>query len=272
MFIISSTPGRLGNQIYQLFNIIYSALENKQQINVEKLKGLSFIFDLKLITDNFNLLYKENNLIKCCHFFPRNLHLVEKRTINLEEYFNISKQFIQPYMIDLPSFESTICVIHMRSGDQFKNSNTHPSYVQPPLNYYCKIIDEFDDRYSKFIVLTEPDMKNPCINALKNYSNKVEIRSNTTEEDYKFLLRAQNIVLCRSTFSDSVVFLSKHIKNLYLWNYCHCFTNTSIIPKHINVKSLELEKPYIECGSWKNNNEQLQLMINYKKEDIKFVN
>mgnify|MGYP003985618975 CR=1 FL=1 len=271
MFIISSTPGRLGNQVYQLLHVIYSSIIDKQQINIKMLSKLKFIFNLEKIEDNFNKCFETNNKVKKCHFFPRNLHLVNKRTIDLQKYFSISNTYIKPYLIDLPVLNADICLIHIRSGDQFINSKTHPSYVQPPFNYYTKIIDKYDNIYSKFIVLTEPDMLNPCIKLLKDYSSKVEIVSNKVEDDYKYLLRTQNLIISRSSFSDSIVFISKNLKNLYFWDYCHCLSDKSIISENINVESLSLTKPYIECGNWKNTKEQIKLMVNYKKEDIIFI-
>ena len=121
--------------------------------------------------------------------------------------------------------------------------------------------------------MTEPDLLNPCISKLKEYSNKVEILTNSPEEDYIYFLRAESIVLSFSTFSDTTVYLSPNLKNLYFWNYQHVFSDKTVIPKNINLYSLILTKPYIERGNWDSHNDKnIKLMIDYKLDDVIFEN
>lgn len=270
MLFVSNTPGRLGNQILQLLHIMYEAVREKQQIEISKLSSLDFMFNLNDIKENFNKEFLKNNNEKKSHFFPRNLHLIEKRTIDINKYFTISGKYIKPFFKKelFNPLDEKICVIHIRSGDEFGKFKSHPTYVQPPFNYYTKIIDTYFEDYDQFLIVTEPDMLNPCINKLKNYNKKIKVVSNTVEEDYSLLLRAQSLVLSRSSFSDTSVFISPNLKKLFFWNYCHCFSDMSVIPKYIEVKSLILTKPYIKCGEWTHDNKQLELMINYDYNNI----
>jgi len=243
MFIFSNKKGRFGNNIYQLINILYEALIYGQQININQLENLQCILNITDLQKNFNLQFKSNNKNISHHFFPKDLHLSEKRKINLEKYFEISKKYIQPYLLNTEKVSDKICCIHIRSGDLFYND--HTGYVQPPLAYYKKIINEFNNKYDIFYLITEPDMKNPCIQKLKEYSNKIKIISDTIQNDYKLLLSCHSIVLSRSSFSDTSVFLNKNLKNIYFWNHCHCLSDTSVIPKNINVYSLITKVQYI---------------------------
>lgn len=285
MYYISKCPNGLGNRIYQLIHIMYEAENNKQQINIQQLKNkiksnerqydMQLILNIDTIEDNFNNLYLPNNIIKKDSFFPKDLHRITKRKVNLSKYFEISNKYIKPYFnenVNQPLNEK-ICVIHIRSGDLITNNygRTHPIYVLPPLVYYTKIIDTYNEDYDTFLLITEPDMKNPVINKLKDYSNKVKIQSLSAEEDYITLLRAQSLVLCWSTFSDTAVYLSPNLKNLFFWNDSHCLSDKSVIPKNINYKSLKLTKPYIERGKWNGfDKNQHKLMLEYKQEDIIF--
>tara|TARA_Y100000389_G_scaffold29102_1_gene24799 strand:- start:59 stop:550 length:492 start_codon:yes stop_codon:yes gene_type:complete len=155
-------------------------------------------------------------------------------------------------------------------GDIF-SKGTHTGYVQPPLNYYKKIIDDTFDKYEKFILISEPDYKNPCIKLLEKYRNKVFIQSGNIVQDYNMLLKTQSIILSRSSFSDSTIFLNSNIKNIYFWNYGSIFCDISIIPNHINVERYKLLEKYINIGEWKCLPEQLQLIINYSKEKVEKI-
>lgn len=286
MFYLQNSNNGLGNIIYQLLNIIYQALIYKQKINLQELKNtgkyknrkynLNKIFNIDEIQNNFNKQIENNQkeILKKSTFFPLNLHSIQKRNIDVSKYFEISNKFIKPYLnlnnSEFCTLDKRICLIHIRSGD-ILSRKPHSLYVQPPLNYYIKIINEYNDKYDKFIIITEPDMLNPCIKKLKEYSDKIEIKSQKVEDDYSYLLRAQSIVLSWSTFSDTIVYLSPNLKNLFFWNDSHVFSNKSVLPNNINVKSIKLLKPYIERYKWNlYDKKQYKLLLEYNINDIIF--
>ena len=274
MNTISHKYGRVGNNIYQLLNILYESIKHNKKINIKTLYYLTPLFNIKQIEEYFNnnITINDNdndNDTITDHFFPKNLHLSNERTVDLQQYFNIAQEFILPYIsVDVSPLPEDVCVIHIRSGDQFSGS-PHSGYVQPPTNYYIKIIEETKDKYNTFIIVTEPDKKNPCIKQLQEYSNKIKVISTSVKDDYTLLLRTQSIILSRSSFSDTSIFLNPNLKYLYFWNYSHCLCDTSIIPQHIHTRKVDLHAPYIKCGEWNpNKKEQLQLMIEYDIKDI----
>ena len=116
-------------------------------------------------------------------------------------------------------------------------------------------------------------MNNPCINLLKQYSNKVYIKTGNVMDDYILLLQAQILILSWSSFSDTTVYLSPNLKTVFYLNYEHCFGDKSQLPKDISFKSLTLNKPYIKRGEWDyKNKKQVNLMIQYPITDIEFEN
>lgn len=268
MYIISEQYGRFGNNIYQLLNILLQADKDNDNIDLSIMYYLEPIINIKKLENLFNILHKKNDVIYKQHFMPKDLHLVNKRNIDLSKFFILSTKYIQLcFNCNIKPLESNICLIHIRSGDIFCKQ-CHPAYIQPPLNYYKKIINDTEHLYDKYYIITEHDMNNPCIKLLNGYKNKVEIKLDNVFNDYNLLLKTQSIILSRSSFSDSSIFINPNIKNIYFWNYGHNLCDTSIIPSHINIYKYNLTEKYIEIGEWTYSQSQLDLIINYKIENI----
>tara|TARA_B110000211_G_C14012977_1_gene524076 strand:+ start:17 stop:883 length:867 start_codon:yes stop_codon:yes gene_type:complete len=288
MLILKPYGGRFGNKILQLLNVLNEAFTKKQQVRLDNLNyivSVSPIIDLKKIENKFKELFTEDGENISNTFFPRNLHLPNKRTIDIRRYFIMAKMFILPNLkVELPSLDENICLIHIRSGDLFNMNTPHSGYVQPPLNYYKKIINDFKYKFKKFYIICQPikenifgenydraykgNKVNPCITELLKLPN-VELIKGNLYEHYSLMLRTKSIVLSRSSFSDTTVFLNKKLKNIFFWNWNHYFGDKSVLPKNINVYSYKLTKPYID--SWKCSDAQLKLMIDYGIDDIKLA-
>lgn len=268
-YTITNKFGRTGNNIYQLLEIMRQAEIANNKINIDKLNYLDEIINLKKLVDLFNR-NKESKVEKINDFFPKNLHLPAKRVINVHDYFLLSEKYIKPCLKLKEKLSSNIAVIHIRSGDEFSSFNRPSNYIQPPLAYYQFIIDNIEKDYEQFIIITEPDMRNPVINKLKEYNEKIKIISNSVLEDYSLLLRAETLILSRSSFSDTSVFLSPNLKNLYFWSYNHCLMDTTVIPKNINFKCIELTERYTTSEEWRSSKEQRELMLTYEKVNCKF--
>ena len=98
MYILENIKDGLGNRIYCIINILYEAILNEDQINLEQLNNkqtgkLQYkydkILDIKKIQDNFNKEFIKKNKNKNNTFFPRNLHRINKREIDVSKYFTI---------------------------------------------------------------------------------------------------------------------------------------------------------------------------------------
>lgn len=254
---INQWYGRLGNNIQQISNAIYYCHKNKinfyspphefiNQIGIKFGKKTSF-------SSRFFFFEKHNNDFEC-----------EVQEINSKRR-EICKRFITPSLkMRTPIFEQEAygddtIVIHIRSGDIFSN-NPHALYVQNPLWYYNKIIEQFD----RAIVVTESDFANPVLQEISK-NKKVEIRTGSLEEDFEFLMRAKNLATSGvSTFSIAAALCSQKIKTLYcsdifLTEHLNptMLYNTDVEVKMINIKN------YIKIGEWKNTSEQRLRMISY---------
>ena len=285
MLILEAYYGRLGNKMYQLMNILNEAIKKKQPVNLNNINYLTpitGIINIEYIENIFKKLYKDDGKNIKSNFFPKDLHLANKRTVDISKFFLIAKTYIIPSLKLKPiPFHKRICCIHIRGGDIFRQS-PHSGYVQPPLNYYIKIINDFNDKFDEFYLITKPMIEknfnenynsrfigainNPCIEKLLKYSNKVKLIKGNLYEHYFVMLQTTSIVLSRSSFSDTTVFINPNLENIIFWNWNHCLSDKTIIPKNINVYSYKLTKPYI--NEWKCTNEQLKLMIEYDINNI----
>tara|TARA_B100001063_G_C16735578_1_gene541810 strand:+ start:850 stop:1716 length:867 start_codon:yes stop_codon:yes gene_type:complete len=285
MLIVKPYGGRFGNKILQLLNVLNEAFIKKQQVNLDHLNYIvlvSPLIDLKNIENKFKELFPDDKNNITDTFFPRNLHLPNKRTVDIRRYFVMAKMFILPNLkVKLSPLDENICVIHIRSGDLFNINTPHSGYVQPPLNYYKKIINDFNYKFKKFYLICQPikenlfgenyDRKyigskiNPCIPELLKLPN-VELIKGNLYEHYSLMLKAKSIIISRSSFSDTTIYLNKNLKNLFFWNWNHSFGDKTVLPKNINVYSYKLTKPYID--SWKCTNDQLKLMVDYDIKNI----
>ena len=151
---------------------------------------------------------------------------------------NIDKVIKNKENIQLPKpwekYNENVLHIHIRSGDIMIKNNGY-NMVQPPLAYYCNIIEERD--WEKIIIVSE-DILNPCINALlKKYKNIEYFGKNILDIDIMELLSATNIVSGRGTFIPCLAFF---MEDLITYHYpndgddrIHYF-----VEKHLHKKSV----------------------------------
>ncbi|MBD2460529.1 hypothetical protein H6G89_05670 [Oscillatoria sp. FACHB-1407] len=177
-------------------------------------------------------------------------------------------------------------VIHMRSGDVFQKK-PHPAYVQPPVSFYLKIIEEFN--FTDILIVTQNDFRNPCIEHLKQLIPTVRVQASTLEDDISAILSARNLVTAFSTFSIALAFASTQIKQLYIpqlqvkkdywrtlfWSpifklafqsndYNNQFESLDFTLYPIKIHN------YVAIGDWKNNQAQRDLMIHHSREHLSF--
>lgn len=132
----------------------------------------------------------------------------------------ILRTWIAPHFVSNSSVsvDPDTLVIHIRSGDIF-NPGAHSFYVQPPFAFYKKVIEEFG--FTKLHILTEPDLRNPCIHLLQSEYPNVKIQSSSLADDVGVILQAKHF-LCNShgTFGHMLALMSTNLEHLYLPYYC----------------------------------------------------
>lgn len=103
--------------------------------------------------------------------------------------------------------------IHIRSGDIFDKS-IQPSYAQPPLCFYQKIMENF--KFRKIYIISLND-NNPVINKLLDKYPNINFRQNNLEIDVSILIHSYNLVGSVSSFFTSAIKFNDNLRNV--WEY-----------------------------------------------------
>lgn len=202
-------------------------------------------FVKKIITDFFESTFVKKD--KEILFFLNHGQVVDK----LQSILNI--QLDENLEVD--------CLIHIRSGDIFKN-NVHKLYAQPPLHYYLEILKK--NTFNNIYLIAE-DTLNPVINQLLNLYPNINFKIQSFENDIKLILSAKTIITGIGTFIPSVVLCNSKCKTIYSSKEENQFYKPYFIIKQINVITFLYDDYYNIMGEWKNSEEQRDLMIKYVK-------
>merc|ERR1711976_860118 len=72
-------------------------------------------------------------------------------------------------------------------------------------------------KFGKGVILTEPDMKNPCINAMRDwFPGKIAVYSRTITEDACTMIAAKHLAISFGTWGPSLSRLNTHLTDLYV--------------------------------------------------------
>jgi len=260
---IQSWYGRFGNNIQQISNGIFFALQNRIGF-VSPQHPLINGFQLN-VTEPENCVFRSNffNFISCSNNDWTLDFKCDVKTLN-EIRHKIVKNIIQPNLkinvADIKSLDDDVLVIHIRTGDIF-SPNPHRLYVQNPVDFYKKLINKF----SQTVIVCENT--NFIIEELcKN--DTVTVSSGNLEQDLVTLLSAKNLASSGvGTFVIAAGMLSNNLKNFYCTNiYLEDHLNPNMLDPQININISQITD-YINIGDWRNTQEQQSLMLNYKLEN-----
>ena len=255
---ITSWNNRTGNHLLTLLNTIEHSFNRNNFYKIEI--PAHNLFTLK---SNVNLSNKE--ICKCdkIHDFTHNINPNIHNALSLEQLKSIYLKYVKyNELFTKYDISENDIGIHIRSGDIFNGHNPHGYYAQPPLNYYTEIIN---NNLNKSITIVFENTKNPVINKLKEiYKNQknIKFQSSTLEKDLYTLSKCKLLVWGVGTFCIIPYCLSdieqKHIIPKRFICAVKFFSNDS------NTDSmLFIDLPnYID--GWKNTDEQLKMMLDYK--------
>ena len=205
--------GRLGNNILQLINCI---LENiyrykHDRIDLTLLKKAQPSI-LKKFPNTFSFDGTEEPILKDTFW------IIETKKQH-DELVRIIDTYIKPYIdYDLSDTKGIQLekdlVIHIRSGDIFRKDFPLNRYVQPPLSFYTRIIDE--TKFEHIYILSESHLLNPVIPALTNKYKHVTFLSNDLDTDFKLMLNCRYFVNSNTTFSIVINLLSNNKQQIFL--------------------------------------------------------
>ena len=255
---IPNWPGRLGNKILTtMLALYYGYKHNYDFIELPKTKqqfSNIYYIDLKENNDiSFNL-YEPIDKIKnkkIMEDFWNQTFSKINITTNIDK---VIKKIKKIYTLPKPweKYNENVLHIHIRSGDIMIKNNGY-NMVQPPLAYYCNIIEERD--WEKIIIVSE-DILNPCINALlKKYKNIEYFGKNILDIDIMELLSSTNIVSGRGTFIPCLAFF---MEDLITYHYpndgddrIHYFVEKHLHKKNVRRHDFKLYYKTIEnLGGW----------------------
>ena len=160
--------------------------------------------------------------------------------------------------------------IYIRSDNIFSGQNPHKLYVQPPLCFYLKLINNFE--FSKIYLIAQNE-KNPVIIKILEYYSSIIYKKNSLKLDIALLINAYNIAGGgTSTFFQQILLLNNKKRFLFLFKI-------QLEPSKLFAK-LNLENFYLENISnnlvmystreyinkmfpWRNTKEQRDFMLSY---------
>lgn len=285
--VIDSWFGGLCNNITQLCHAIYIAEQTKSYLEIlphsEFLKTHDFDF-----TDGV-----QNRKKIFSNFFHVDYTAFGVCPLNWNERRRLIKNYIRPMMSMkiFPDEHDSGLVIHIRSGDIFKRKSlrrvlveaespliglarlvkgthrVHPSFVQPPLSFYQKILDN-SSSWPRVTLIAE-DLENPVITSLLEQYKYIRFKKGSLESDIRALLSAQNLVIGYGTFGITCALLSDHLQYLYS-PILPAKIFGKLVPgdfENITIEAFEFAN-YIPLGQWKANSSQKLLMLNYDSRNI----
>lgn len=212
----------------------------------------------------------------------------------LGDYRSILKRDLSsiiPHHDDTSITDETL-VIHIRSGDVFVDDpkTIVNSYVQPPTSYYSEIIDKFNFR--DVVIVSEKDLKNPCINQLMKLIPNIRIQTSDLISDMSTIISARNLIVGVSTFSLCLGLASDKLKrlfipqfdstnkfyylrgpfsnNIYRYFYDPHFSSSHLRDLDIEAYLIKISS-YTLMGDWRNSEQQRKLMVEHSRDHIRFL-
>jgi hypothetical protein len=211
----------------------------------------------------------------------------------LADYRNVLRKellSIIPHHSDDTINEETL-VIHIRSGDVFGDNLTtlHKGYIQPPLSFYLEIINRYG--FKDIVIVTEKDLKNPCINQLRKIIPDIRIQTSDLPTDISTIMSARNLVVGHSSFSLCLGLASDKLKRMFIPQFditkffyhtrAHfwpnivrrAFVSRSTFSNYADLDcDIRLIKilNYVPIGDWRNDQQQNKLMLEHSCEHILF--
>ena len=165
--------------------------------------------------------------------------------------------------------------IHIRWGNIFSNE-INPSYAQPPLCFYNKILRNF--KFRNIYIISSND-NSPVIKKLLEKFPNIIFKYNSLEKDFAYLSNAYNLVGSVSSFFITSIKFNKNLRNYWEYDiyrksekFLHLHHNIYQFKRNFTMYRMIPSKKYKnEMFAWKNTKEQIQLMIQEKCYNSKFI-
>lgn len=231
LFIDHLTDYRLGNDLGQIFLAL---------IRAPSYSACSLSFNASLVNESVNdILDIANQTVSLTDHRSRAVAVSQQYAygppdlwwdVKTEDPVGVANarqmmlKYIAPYKQPCPKADydfSDAVVMHMRSGDVF----THPGIIhtafhgQPPCSFYTDIMKTGNggSGFGKAIILTGPEMNNPCVYEMKKqFDKQILIQSGTAKEDACLMMSAPKVALSMSSFACMLMNLNEHVTDVFV--------------------------------------------------------
>jgi len=259
--MITSWPGRLGNNIIQVRNCLHVALATGANVG---LPG-HICFNKTYISINGRP--KSRGRISDLFLYPGRIagYAVPVSDDHRPQVRKIIRDllYVNP-CVPAPMSDDKTLVIHIRSGDIFayhESKRLHQDYIMPPLSFYVRVIEELGTRIDKIHLVAE-DTLNPCVELLlRKYSNAV-FKKSSLAEDIRLIMGARKIVYGMGTFAPQLLeFFNDSLMEVYRPSNAD---KVSLLGRSYKDNVIDIGDYIDKMGGWKNTPEQHALMCSYE--------
>ena len=137
----------------------------------------------------------------------------------------------------------------------------------------------------QILIVTEKDDNNPCVMALKEWSDAVGlqcfVQKTSFQNDMKTLLNAKYLVSSRSSFSEIIPYCSSkcqvYLEPFFYSIYDKDHRSYTVDPTKEDTEEIDFEhqiyllKDYIKRGEWSSSSKQKNEMLSYDSSNIDFI-
>ena len=265
------TPIALGNTIVCLNNVIFYC-EVLGCKNIFLNSEYNWYIKNKIILGNLSIFLMPSSQINCesnttlCMSFEGGMCL-NPYFIKQKIRINLLKDEILGNLPKVKTHPNDL-YIHIRSGDIFSNS-INPSYSQPPFCFYQEILYQF--KFRKIYIISF-NKKNPVIEKLLKKNKNINYKKNSLEKDFAYLSKAYNLVGSVSSLLLAAIKLNNNLKNFWEYDnyrlsakFFHLHHDIYEFPRNFSIYKMKPSEKYKnEMFSWKNDKNQLKLMVQEK--------
>ncbi len=267
--------GRLGNNLFQLANVLQLAKETQSEVFVaphENINQTSWGFRAHVDSKHFCQLAITSEFFHSsfCPLF------LGKDVFPYKAMRRILQSHILPVFHPPAHRVGNIVVIHVRGGDIFI-ADPPRVYTQPPMAFYNSILDLPEHRRSKILLCTE-DFKNPVVEALQiQYGKRLTVNMDL-DKSISALTGAKHLVLSHSSFSEALALLAPDLESVHF-----PFCVPSFLGTYSAKGSMYLDRRnatwdfrgfcyeydnYIPLDEWAYTSEQLSLITNLSSSQV----
>ena len=179
----------------------------------------------------------------------------------------LQSQVLPAFQIPVGHSRDTI-VVHIRGGDVF-SPTPPPTYTQPPLAFYSKVLELPELSKMKIVLCTEDNL-NPVVGMLQKQYKKRLTTITELKSAISTIMGAKHLVLGQSSFSEMLGMMAPDLQSVYVPFCCgreEIYLDLRQEAWGVSGYCFEYNN-YISIDGWQNTHNQLQLMKTLSLEHV----